>query len=156
MKKRSKKYRPKPIAQEGGLLALNRIQARGENASPLADDQLTDIGTGYWLALTNLTTGSGSEASWCTLVCALNIGMVLCEMGIGKEYEDAFVAALDGAFRAKQRNSGSFRLDGDGLQAVRQALAVHDSQLEVASRSEIVQAMRTVRERIDAGNVYQD
>lgn len=156
MKKRSKKYRPKPIAQEGGLLALNRIQARGENASPLADDQLTDIGTGYWLALTNLTTGTGSEESWCTLVCALNIGMVLAEQGIGAVYVDAFVAALDGAFRAKQRSKGTFRLDGDGLQAVRAALEIHDEQVKVAQRRELVQAMQTVRERIDSGNVYTD
>lgn len=155
MKKRSKKYVPKPIAKEGGLLALTRIQARGENASPLAADQVTDLGAGYWLALTNLTTGSGSEESWCTLVCALNIGMVLCEQGIGHEHEADFVSALDGAFRAKQRNSGTFRLDGEGLQAVRAALLLHDQQVSLATRREIVHAMQTVRKRIDAGNVYQ-
>lgn len=149
-----KKYVPRPIARDGGLIAIARCHARGEEAVPLRGDQVTDIGVAYWLSLENLRTGPASEESWCNVACALNIGLVLCEMGIGPEYEETFVAALDGAFRAKARNSGNFRLDGDAMRDIEEAFAAHDLQMQHATRAEVTKAMQTVRRRIDTGNVY--
>lgn len=155
-KKRDKAYRPKWKFQGGGLSALLRIEDRAIAGSPLSDDQQTDLGGAYWLAFTNMTVGNASEESWSCMVCALNIGMALCEAGIGEEHEEAFVAALDGAFRAKIRSekSGSFRLDGEAIQAIKHALTIHDEQIRIAHRREMVAAMQTVRARIEEGNVY--
>jgi hypothetical protein len=82
--------------------------------------------------------------------------MALAEAGIGEEYEQDIVKALDGAFRAKIRSgkSGSFRLDGEALQAIELALRVHDQQMEIATRAEITEAMTLVARRIEEGNVY--
>lgn len=157
-KPRNKKYSPKPVARHGGLVAIAMCHARGENASTLSADQTTDLGLAYWLSFENLRSGDANEESWCCVVCSLNVGLVLCEKGIGAEFEQAFVTALDGAFRAKIRSArtGNFRLDGEALRDIEEALQVHEQQMAIAKRWEVTQALNTVRARIDAGNVYRE
>lgn len=154
--KRTKKYVPKYTSPAGGLSAILRIDARGINASSLNDDQRSDLGAGYWLAFTNLTQGNASEESWECVVCACNIGMALSETVFDHQGEEEIVSALDGLFRAKLRSerTGNYRLDGDAIQAVRAGLEIHDQQMQLAQRREIVAAMAVVRARIAEGNVY--
>jgi hypothetical protein len=155
--KRSKKYVPRPIAA-GGLTVFAKCHLRGQEAVPLTDSQLTDLGVAYWLSMEQLRNGAATEEAWSCVVCALNIGMALCEAGIGDEYEKMFALALDGAFRAKVRSAktGTFRLDGDAIRAITFCLEVHDVQLEQATRAQVTEAMRTVHRRIEDGNVYRD
>lgn len=157
-KPRNKAYKPKPIARHGGLVAIAMCHARGENASILKDDQLTDLGVAYWLSFENLRTGDANEESWSCVACALNVGLVLCEKGIGAEYEQALVTALDGAFRAKIRSAktGNFRLDGEALRDIETALVIHDQQMAIAKRWEVTDAMNTIYKRLKDGNVYQE
>ena len=156
-KKRDKAYVPKRNFGGGGLLALLRIEARAENASPLREDQISDLGRNYWLSFTNLTQGSASFESWENCVGSLNMGLVLAEKVFEGQGEDEMVAALDGLFKAKQRGdkTGRYRLDGDGIQAVRISLEIHDQQMKLAHRREIVDAIATVKQRVEDGNVYQ-
>ncbi len=154
--RRDKKYRPKPAHFGGGLTVIAQCHARGQDAVPMTDAQLTDLGVAYWLSLENLRTGAATEEAWFCVVCALNVGLALSEAGIGDEYEPALVLALDGAFRAKIRSakSGTFRLDGEAMTDITAALQIHDSQMELATRAEVTEAMRTVYRRIKEGNVY--
>lgn len=157
MAKKRKAYKgPKNNFPGGGLLALLRIEARAENASPLRDDQLSDLGNGYWLAFTNMTQGNASLESWETCVCSLNIALVLAEKVFQGQGELEIVEALDGMFKAKLRGeaTGKYRLDGDGIQAVKVALTYHDEQMRLAHRKEILDAMETVKRRVEEGNVY--
>ena len=156
-KRRTKKYRPRPVDPDGGLSRIALCVARGINAAPLTGAQLTDLGAAYWLSFEQLRTGEATEEVWSCVVCALNIGMALAEAGIGDEYEQTLIVALDGAFRAKVRSatSGNFRLDGEALGAIDDALHVHDAQMEIATRDEVTAAMRLVHARIEEGNVYQ-
>jgi hypothetical protein len=157
-KPRSKKYVPKPVAQHGGLVAIAMCHARGENASTLTSDQTTDLGVAYWLSFENLRTGTATEEAWSCIACALNVGMVLTEKGIGAEYEADLVRALDGLFRAQIRSkkSGNWRLDGEALRDVEHALQVHDQQMAIAKRWEVTEAMSAIYKRLAAGNVYQE
>lgn len=157
-KPRNKAYRPKPVSQHGGLSAIAMCHARGENASTLKHEQLTDIGVAYWLSFENLRSGDANEEAWSCVACALNVGLVLCEKGIGAEYEQQLVTALDGAFRAKVRSakSGTFRLDGQALSDIETALQVHDQQMAIAKRWEVTEAMNTIYKRLKAGNVYRE
>lgn len=157
-KPRNKKYRPKPVTQHGGLIAVARVHARAEETAPLRDEQLTDLGVAYWVSLEQLRTGDAIEEAWSCVACALNIGIVLCELEVGKEYEELFVAALDGAFRAKIRSkrTGNFRLDGDAMRDIEKAFEVHDEQMKIATRAEVTRAMNTVHDRMAAGNIYQE
>lgn len=157
-KPRNKPYRPKPVAQHGGLVAIAMCHARGENASTLTSDQTTDLGVAYWLSFENLRTGTATEEAWSCIACALNVGMVLTEKGIGAEYESDLVRALDGLFRAQIRSkkSGNWRLDGEALRDVEHALQVHDQQMAIAKRWEVTEAMNTIYKRLAAGNVYKE
>lgn len=157
-KPRNKKYVPKPAAAHGGLVAIAMCHARGENASTLKDDQLTDIGVAYWLSFENLRTGDANEESWSCIACALNVALVLCEKGIGAEYEQQLVTALDGTFRAKIRSAktGNFRLDGEALRDIETALQIHDQQMAIAKRWEVTTAMQTIYARLKSGNVYRE
>jgi hypothetical protein len=157
-KPRNKKYRPRPVAQHGGLVAIAMCHARGENASVLQADQVTDLGVAYWLSFENLRTGDANEESWSCIACALNVALVLAEKGIGAEYEGALVKALDGAFRAKTRSAraGNFRLDGEALRDIETALQIHDQQMTLAKRWEVTAAMQTIYKRLAEGNVYKE
>lgn len=157
-KPRNKKYRPRPVAQAGGLIVLDRCVARGQAAAPLAADQLADLGLAYWLSLEQLRAGDATEEAWSCVVAALNIAMALAEADIGAEHEQAIVRALDGAFRAKVRSAktGNFRLDGDAMRDIEAALTIHDGQMELATQGETVAALQLVRRRIDEGHVYKD
>lgn len=156
-KARTKKYRPKPASTGGGLTVLAKVYERGEELVPLTGGQLTDLGVAYWLSLEQLRTGDANEEAWSCVACALNIGLVLCELEIGDQYQAEFRAALDGAFRAKVRSAktGNFRLDGDALREITGALCIHDEQMALATRKEVTAAMRTVHARISEGIIYQ-
>lgn len=157
-KKPRKQYRPKPVAQHGGLVAIAMCHARGENASTLKADQVTDLGVAYWLSFENLRAGDANEESWSCVACALNVALILCEKGIGADHEQQLVAALDGTFRAKIRSakSGNFRLDGEALRDIEAALHIHDQQMAIAKRWEVTAAMNTIYARLSAGNVYKE
>lgn len=156
-KKRTKKYHAKPISLIGGLSRFAAAHARYEDNQPISADQNGDIALNYWLSFQELTKGSASESAWSAVVCSLNVGMVLCEFGIGSEYIENFNLALEGAFRAKIRSekSGNFRLNGDGISRITLALQIHEEQMRIANKSEITKALNTVQERIDAGNVFK-
>jgi len=155
-KRRDKKYVPKPALPGGGLHALVRLQIRHEDNSPLTKEQLGDLGLAYHLSLDGLLYGEADEENWSCVVCSINIATALAEMGIGENCEDDFVRALDGLFRAKIRSkrTGSFRLDGDAIQDVKAALALHDQQMQVATKYAVMEALRTVQLRVKEGNVY--
>lgn len=156
-KPRNKKYRPRPVGCAGGLSVVAKCYARGEDAAPLTDSQLRDLGLAYWLNLEQLRSGEATEEAWSVVVTALNIGMALVEGGFGDEHEETFRDALAGAFRAKTRSARtkSFRLDGDAMRDIQAALAVHDQQMEIAAKAQIVEAMNLVRQRVDEGEVYR-
>jgi hypothetical protein len=156
--KRNKKYRPRPVGCAGGLSAVAKCYARGEDAAPLTGTQLQDLGLAYWLNLEQLRSGAATEEAWSVVVTALNIGMALAENGVGAHHEQTFTEALAGAFRAKTRSArtNNFRLDGDAMRDIQAALAVHDQQMEIASRAQIIDSMNLVRRRVDEGHVYRD
>lgn len=157
-KARTKKYRLRPVALAGGLTAIARCVARGQDAAPLAKDQLADLGLAYWLSLEQLRTGAATEEAWSCVVTALNIAMAMTEADIGAEHEAAIIRALDGAFRTKVRSakSGNFRLDGDAMRDIEAALTIHDAQLEAATRAETIAALELVFQRVDEGHVYRE
>lgn len=157
MKKPRKKYRPKPVLPGGGLVALAKLHHRAEDRIPLHNEQQRDLSYHHWAALENLRSGPGDYESWECIVSALNIGMALCEGGIGPECIDEMIEAQQAAIRAKVRANrhGAHRLDGDGMRIITEALRTHDAQLEVAQRQEVVAAIQLVRQRVAEGNVFK-
>lgn len=150
-------YRPRENSFNGGIRAIARIHGAREIALPLDPHAMTDLGIAYWAAFHQMLHGSAREEDWAMVTCSLNVAMVLCEQGFGAEYEPYLVKALDGAFRSKVRADGLkvWRYDGEGINAIREALEVHDEQVKLATKGELRAAMQEVLHRIETGNVYQ-
>lgn len=123
---------------------------------PLMASQQTDIATTYWLSFHNLVAGQSCEEHWVNVIFSLNLGMILCERGIGAEYELLFIHALDGAFVAQQRNKrhGVWRFDGMSIVNIRAALEVHDEQLKIATIEDMKDAIAEMHRRIAKGHTY--
>lgn len=156
MKKPRKPYKPKQVHPGGGLVALAKLHHRAEDRVPLHDSQQRDLSYHHWAALENLRSGAGDYEAWECIVSALNIGMALCEGGIGPECIDEMVSAQEAAIRAKVRadRHGAHRLDGEGLRIITEALRTHDAQLELAQRKEVIAAIQLVRQRVAEGSVF--
>lgn len=122
---------------------------------PLANDQLRDLSLAYRLALQAMLRGSGTEETFSTLACSLNIAMVLCEQGVWASYlhgiQEAQDALLSSRDRAQKLNKWGF--DGNEARLVMRALAIHDEQLAMATKSQIVSALAEVKNRLTEGEV---
>jgi len=152
-KKRNKTYKPyqpKHGVMAGGMIALAENQERvGQVAAfienhdkPYSEDDLSDLARTYWLAFDQLKMGAATEEIWSTVCASINMATLLCERGIGEEHLPVMSLALDAMFSAQQRGErvGAYRLDGDGLRAVTEALQIHDEQMRHVTPIDIMRA----------------
>jgi len=153
MKKRTKKYKPKAYSDIGGLALIHKVLYNSQN---LSDDQLRDLGLANWASFTNLTTGNGTEDDWQAVTGALNMGAVLCERGVGSEYQDDLIKALEEVFRARIRGraTGQWYIEEKYQYDVRDGLAIHDEQCKLITRIEMINTILDVQKRVALGNVY--
>lgn len=131
--------------------ATQRIRMDGK---PLLPDQRQDLGLNYWLCFDVMKRG-GSESAWNALAQTANIALVIAEMGIGSEYIDAIKRAQDALMRIdyRQKHSGSWAMDAEGMAALHHCLTIHDSQMEIAERGEIRKCIAEVNKRLTAGDI---
>ena len=117
---------------------------------------LDDLARNYWLFFDQLKLHDASEIAWNNVTCSLNVAMLLCERGFGEEHLPLLIRALEGMFKAKQRGerTGRYRLDGDGLRAVKEALEVHDAQMLHVTPRDMIWADQELKKRMAEGNVY--
>lgn len=146
-----KAYRPRFVNRTAGIDVLER-------RTPMAVSQTLDLGIAYHVALDEMLHGRGTEEHWSTVVCALNIALVLAEMGFGTDQIAIMKAALDGAVRTRDRarRVGTWAFDGDGMSAIRLAMETHDQQMEIVTKATILAAIAEVHRRIDSGNAFQE
>ena len=154
MKKRNKKYTPKPVFVFGGLAAFENIAQRTADKLTIPKSDADDCATAYWVSFSQLTHGDALEENWSTVACALDVGLVLCRQDVGAEYEACFISALDGMIRARERGAttGCYRLDGDALKLVTECLHVHDEQMKIATRAEVKYSLNEIYKAIKNGN----
>lgn len=120
---------------------------------PLRDDQQTDIGIAYHASLQALLTGHGTEQTWATLACALNVSLLLAEYGICAPAIQTIQLAQEALLRAKERvgRTGKWALDGDGIRVLQAALNIHDEQISRTTRDKITAALNEVHRRVSIG-----
>jgi hypothetical protein len=147
-KKPKKRYNPRK--------AINRAVSIVE-ASPLTGEQQRDLGLAYHLSFQAMLNG-GTEEAWHALAATCNIALILCERGFGAEFENEIKAGMRALMRTKyrQRQTGSWAMDGEGISAMRTALEIHDAQVEIAERAEIRRALNEVYRRVEAGETYAE
>jgi len=150
-KKPRKAYRPRAIDNTIAFAVL------GQRAA-MEDDQTTDLGIAYHVALDEMCKGRGTEEHWSTVACALNIALVLTERGYGGSFTPAVKDALGGVVRARDRarKCGTWGFDGEGLNSIRRAFELHDEQMRIAPKSVVRNALMEVHRRIDAGHAFKE
>ena len=144
--KRTKAYRPKYVAKNpistffGGL--------SGDHMSHLQGLFGRNHG-----AMARMVLGDGTRDDWDALVGAINIGNVMCEMGIGNEFRDAMIAGRDALCELGKRGvkDGRFIFKGAEMAAMNEALACHDAQLENIRAIDVDRASDEVIKRIRHG-----
>jgi hypothetical protein len=150
-KKPRKAYRPRAINKTIGIDVLER-------RTPMDNTQTTDLGIAYHVALDEMLHGRGTEEHWSTVVCALNLTLVLAERGFGAALMPVAKSALDGAVRARDRarTCGRWGLDGDAKNDMSTALALHDEQMRLATKRHVLDAIAEVHRRIDGGHAFKE
>lgn len=143
MRKRNKSYKPKfvaanPLSQFFGGMS-------GDHAEHLRIIQIRNHGS-----LAEMAQGRGTREMWDALVGAVNMANVMCEQGIGNEHRAVTIAARDALLEVGKRimQLGRVILKGDELNAIREALACHDAQLENVRAIDVERAAREVQRRV--------
>lgn len=100
-------------------------------------------------ALDDMAFGRGTREGWDLLRGAVNMACVMCDQGIGAEYSDAMVTAKDALLEVGKRlvKLGRVVLKAEELAAFREALSIHDAQLENIRAIDVERAYFEVRRR---------
>lgn len=122
---------------------------------PLASDQQRDIGIAYHASLQAILRGHGTEQTWSTLACSLNIALMLCEQGFSAGHMEDIRRAQTAMMscRARAELHLKYGFTGDEARLVMFACTIHDEQLSRARKGQIAEAIRTVHRRIEEGEI---
>ena len=144
--KRNKKYRPKSVS-------LNPLTEVFGGMSDAHQPHLQRLLVVNSLCFQAIVQGRGTRDDWDKLVGAINIGNVMCEMGIGNEFRAAMIAGRDALCEVGKRymRNGRFVFTGDELKAVNEAMECHTAQLENVRAIDIDRASDEVIRRIKHG-----
>lgn len=102
-------------------------------------------------ALAALARGIGGKDEWDRMVGAVNIANIMSEQGIGDEFRTVFLRAREALVEVGIRSlarGGRFLFTGDELQAMNEAMACHDAQLENIRAIDIDRAADEVARRL--------
>lgn len=160
-KKPRKKYDPTKRARTdafGGIRALFHARAV-QSTEQLDATQIRDLGIGYHGALHSITSGTGCYDDANTLAMAANIAMLLCEVGVGREYIAQAKAGQEAVvlLMMRARTHGKFVATGSELRALQDLLELHDAQLESEDCTEgkLTQVLDECKRRIRQGHTLE-
>ena len=144
--KPKKKYRPKRNLQ-------NPLEYVMLGVKPAAQDAQIKLKVGYHMAMASLTKGEGTTTDWQIVSDAMNVAMVLCEMGYGEEYLPDLTLAMQAmlAVRDRYKNGASLLFRGEEMQAVNLGLELHDEQVEIVPLVSFEKALGEVNRRLVKG-----
>jgi hypothetical protein len=152
MSKPRKKYRPKIIVKNPMATFFGGMS--GEHAEHLATVNIKNHA-----ALAALAQGNGGKVEWDLMAGAMNMGVVMAEMGIGPEFLATIITGREALLEVGKRGltKGRFVFTGDELAAMNEAMACHDAQVENVRAIDLDRAAaeveRRLRSRINSVNV---
>jgi hypothetical protein len=129
--------------------AINRLMGK----APIRDDAQRDIEIAAHIALARLMKGGDKESLY-ILATALDVSHELAVQGCGKSSLREIEQGMAALIRTKKAAnlSGVWKFDEAAAEAVKIAVAIHDAQLETASRALVVKVMREVLTRVESGS----
>lgn len=155
-KKRTKKYAgPKYIAK-------NPMETFFGGMSGVHAEHLQKTNIINHAAMQAMVQGRGSKEMWDRLVGAVNIAIVMCEQGIGNEYREQLVAAMQALLACGVRSvkKDRFAFTGDEMAVMNEALEIHDAQLVNIRAIDVDRAAdevaRRLRHRVNSTSVMAE
>jgi hypothetical protein len=145
----------------------NRIQHKRRDPTPfvrlfgdrslIPASHAIKVELAYHLALEEMRKGRGTDTGMNQLAYALNLALVLCELGFGPEQEACIHRAQECLVRmgAEGRRGGRWHVDEELYRSIGAALEVHDQQIESATQAEIRIAEETIKARLAEGEVVR-
>lgn len=101
-------------------------------------------------AMSNMARGVGDAHDWDRLNGAVNMALVMCEQGIGRELQGDFIAARETMLSCIHRAQRTERylFTGPEIQVMNEALSSHDAQITNVRAIDIDRAAAEVIRRL--------
>jgi hypothetical protein len=144
MKKvRNKKYVPKPVN-------INTIDRVISGFVKIGGSHLQTLLIKNHAALANMTAGRGTKKDFDLLAGAVNMAVVMSELGTGEQYAKIIMSGQDALHSCGKRfiMHGKFAFTGDELRAINDAMDVHDAQLAASRAFDVEAAYNEIHRRL--------
>lgn len=143
MKKRNKAYRPRTVVQNplnyflGGLKKLD-------------EEHLTELNLKNHAAVVSICQGRGTRDDWDKLVGMMNMALVLAETHFDLQYHELLIAGRDAlqAIGKRWLTLRKFVFRASELQALNDAIEVHEAQLAALRVIDVERAFDEVQRRV--------
>jgi hypothetical protein len=103
--------------------------------------------------------GRGTEQTWSTLACALNVALLLAERGIYPEAEPMIKLAMDALMLVQKHAhvSGELALNlaHHHKQSILSAINMHDQQCAQCTKGQIAEVLQEIHRRITTGEILK-
>jgi len=138
------------------LLARNPV-FRAVCRQPMKAEKQTDLSLAARMAFESVQRGTANDADRDTLVCMVNVAMVLANKHCGPDDLADQLAAQDALLRADGRalSGKAWNFDGEGRTAMLTAIAAHEQQIALLGQGYVTDALLTVMDMRANGHVHQ-
>jgi hypothetical protein len=150
MKKRTKRYQRKRINPNAAFNAINL-------SKPVSDNAKSQLAIGINVALDAFAKGYAQKNHFDTLASTVDLAMMLSNTLFDGAYMAEINLARDAMIRCRERfvETAKLRFDGEGYNAVKFAIQLHDEQLNHVTGAEVMQMMEKRAQHIRSGNYFK-
>lgn len=152
MSKPRKKYNPNKhrIDPNAAFTALRLSR-------PVQEESKVILSIGINTALGMFTKGIAQKCHFDTLAATVDLNMMLSQNIFQNAYSDEITKARNAMIRCKDRfhKTGKLGLDGEGYNAVKEAIAIHDQFVSEVTGAKILRFMKKRADHIVSGNFYK-
>ena len=126
-------------------------------SKPIAEDSKVLLNEQIHAALLAITSGVGRTEHFDVLASTVDIVFMMSSNLFGNDCAEDIEEARKAMFRLKDRfhKFGSMGFDGEGYQAIKKLIIIHDEVMNNVTGSEMLQFMQARQKALAAGNVYQ-
>jgi hypothetical protein len=138
------------------MLARNPV-FRAIGRKPMEATRQTDLALAARMAFESVQRGTANDADRDTLVCLVNVAMVLASKHLSAADLDDQLAAQDALLRADGRaaTGKAWNFDGEGRTAMLIAISAHEQQIALLGQALVTDALLTVMDMRAKGHVHQ-
>lgn len=138
------------------MLARNPV-FRALGRKPMEASRQTDLALAARMAFESVQRGTANDADRDTLVCMVNVAMVLASKHLSAADLDDQLAAQDALLRADGRalTGKAWNFDGEGRMAMLVAIDAHEQQIALLGQALVTDALLTVMDMRANGHVHQ-